>query len=78
MSEQYTANVANAERSAMRATAAENNKELRKEAQELAEDSDDEVVAPRFTPVHSLDDAKLNSNSDIKKEAPEMNIQLQH
>jgi E3 ubiquitin-protein ligase DOA10 len=70
MSEQCTANVANEERSAMRATAAENNRELRKEAEELAEDSDDEVVAPQSKPVHSLDDAKLNSNDNIKKEAP--------
>lgn len=79
MSDQANASIAKHEESAMKAAADENLKELKKDSEEDIDDndSDDEVIKPRFKPVSSLDEAKSNSNTNTKKEAPEMNMQLQ-
>ncbi len=73
MSDQFYETIAKEEQGAMKATADENAEEIRKESEGL----DDEVITPRFKPECSLAASTLNSNDNVKKESPEMNIQLQ-
>ena len=75
MSDQTNAKINREEQNAMKATADENIEELRKESDEINDDDHDDVVKPTFEP--SLDVSTKNSNDNVKKEAPEMNIQLQ-
>jgi hypothetical protein len=76
MSDRTDANIEREEQNAMNATAVENLEEFRKESKEMDDnDSGDEVVKPTVKP--SLDASTKDSNDNVKKEAPEMNIQLQ-
>ncbi|CAF0726930.1 unnamed protein product [Adineta steineri] len=82
MSEEANHTVARAEANANQATADENVRELRKEEEEeVNDDSDDEVVATTGKPERPIAISKPNTDDKddkVKKEPPEMNIQLQH
>jgi len=73
------ASIEREEQSAMKATADENAQEIRKESEQLAEeeDDDDEVLTATSKTEPSLANSTKDSNDNVKKEAPEMNIQLQ-
>jgi hypothetical protein len=73
MSDQIDERIQRSEQSAMNATAVENYKELQNESEGI----DDEAVISTFKPENSLTTSTSNSNENVKKEAPEMNIQLQ-
>ncbi len=73
MSDQVDKRIERNEQNAMSATAAENYKELENESEGI----NDEVVIPTSKPKDSLTTSTSNSNENVKKEAPEMNIQLQ-
>ncbi len=77
MCDQAIANVAKEETNAMKATADENVREIHKEFDEILDDSDDEVVVSTSKPERVLATPTTNSNNNVKKETPEMNIQLQ-
>ena len=77
MSEQSNASIVREEQDAAKAAAEENVRELRKELEQAEDDSDDEVVAPTTNTKPSSAPVTNKSNANVKKEAPEMNIQLQ-
>ncbi len=72
-----SASIERAEQNAAKAAADENVRELHEEAGVFVDDGDDEVVIPTQQPNHSATAPTSNSNDHVKKEAPEMNIQLQ-
>jgi hypothetical protein len=73
MSDQINQSIEREEENATKATAAENVQELREESELL--NDDDEVITSKTN--DSLAVSTKNSNDNVKKEAPEMNIQLQ-
>jgi hypothetical protein len=73
MSAQINQSIAREEENAMKAAADENLQELREESEQL--NDDDEVITSKTN--DSLAVSTKNSNDNVKKEAPEMNIQLQ-
>jgi hypothetical protein len=77
MDDQVAQTIQQEEQNAMKAAAEENVQELRKEDGEVVEEDDDEVVLPPSKPERLSAGSTPTSNGNIKKEAPEMNIQLQ-
>jgi hypothetical protein len=80
MSDKFDAAIEREEQNAAKEAADENRHELRKEEEEEEndDDSDDEVVVKSPSkPERPLATPTAKSNDNVKKEAPEMNTQLQ-
>jgi len=79
MSDQIDKIIEREEEDAMKETADENAGHVRKQAaEEFLDNSNDEVITSTAKPERLIATATSNSNDKNKKEAPEMNIQLQH
>jgi hypothetical protein len=79
MSDQIDETIETEEEDAMKEAADENANYVRKQAEEeFLDNSSDEVITSTSKPERLIATATSNSDDKNKKEAPEMNIQLQH
>ncbi len=79
MSDQTDEIIEREEEDAMKETADENASYVQKQAEEeFLDNSSDEVITSTSKPERLIATVTSDSNDKTKKEAPEMNIQLQH